>query len=71
MSKTLLLELAKKLNIPRQNCMKTKDVLEELSKTPSQSTKRLFLAQIPSSAWCAWKNLQSSKSSIKKCTDKN
>ena len=29
MSKTLLLELAKKLNIPRQNCMKTKDELEE------------------------------------------
>ena len=29
MSKTSLLELAKKLNIPRRNCMKTKEELEE------------------------------------------
>ena len=29
MSKTLLLELAIKLNIPRRNCMKTKEELEE------------------------------------------
>ena len=32
MNKTLLLELAKKLNIPRQKCMKTKDELEEVIK---------------------------------------
>ena len=29
MNKTLLLELAKELNIPRRNCMKTKEELEE------------------------------------------
>ena len=29
MNKTSLLELAKKLNIPRRNCMKTKEELEE------------------------------------------
>ena len=28
MNKTLLLELAKKMNIPRRNCMKTKQELE-------------------------------------------
>ena len=32
MSKTSLLELAKKLNIPRRNCMKTKEELEEAIK---------------------------------------
>ena len=32
MNKTSLLELAKKLNIPRQNCMKTKEELEEAIK---------------------------------------
>ena len=29
MNKSLLLELEKKLNIPRQNCMETKEELEE------------------------------------------
>ena len=29
MNKTSLLELAKKMNIPRRNCMKTKEELEE------------------------------------------
>ena len=29
MNKTPLLELAKKLNIPRRNCMKTKEELKE------------------------------------------
>ena len=32
MNKTSLLELAKKLNIHRQNCMKTKEELEEAIK---------------------------------------
>ena len=32
MKKTSLLELAKKLNIPRRNCMKTKEELEEAIK---------------------------------------
>ena len=32
MSKTSLLELAKKLSIPRRNCMKTKEELEEAIK---------------------------------------
>ena len=32
MNKTSLLELAKKLNIPRRNCMKTKEEIEEVIK---------------------------------------
>ena len=32
MSKTSLLELAKKLNIPRRNCVKIKEELEEATK---------------------------------------
>ena len=32
MNKTSLLELAKKLNIPRRNCMETKEELEETIK---------------------------------------
>ena len=32
MSKASLLELTKKLNIPRRNCMKTKEELEEAIK---------------------------------------
>ena len=32
MNKTSLLELAKKLNIPRRNCMKTKEVVKEAIK---------------------------------------
>ena len=32
MNKTSLLELAKKLNIPRRNCMKTKEELKEAIK---------------------------------------
>ena len=32
MSRTTLLELAKKLNITRRNCMKTKEELEEAIK---------------------------------------
>ena len=44
MKKTSLLELAKKLNIPRRNCMKTKVQLQEAIKDTIKSTKRLFLA---------------------------
>ena len=52
MSKTSLLERAKKLNMPRRNCMKTKE--EEAIKIPSKCIRRLFLIPIPpSSAWHA------------------
>ena len=42
MSKTSLLELAKKLNIPRRNCMKTKEELEESIKDTVKGYKEII-----------------------------
>ena len=71
MNKTLLLELAKKLNIPRPNCMKTKEELEEAIKDTITKYKEIILAQIPLSVLHAWMNVESSKSLIKKCIIKS
>ena len=43
MNKTSLLELAKKLNIPRRNCMKTKEELEEAIKDTITKYKDIIL----------------------------
>ena len=71
MNKTSLLELAKKLNIPRRNCMKTKEELEEVIKDTITVTKRLFLGQIPRPVWYVWMNLENNRSLIKKCMIKS
>ena len=42
MSKASLLELAKKLNIPRRNCMKTKEELEEAIKDTIKVYKEII-----------------------------
>ena len=42
MNKTPLLELAKKLNIPRRNCMKTKEELEEAIKDTIKEYKEII-----------------------------
>ena len=42
MSKTSLLELSKKLNIPRRNCMKTKEELEESIKDTVKGYKEII-----------------------------
>ena len=42
MNKTLLLENAKKLNIPRRNCMKTKEELEEAIKDTIAKYKEII-----------------------------
>ena len=41
MNKTSLLELAKKLNIPRRNCVKTKEELEEAIKDTIKAYKEI------------------------------
>ena len=46
MNEASLLELAKKLNISRQNCMKTKEELEEAIKDTIAKSRRFFLPQI-------------------------
>ena len=43
MNKTSLLELAKKLNIPRRNCMRTKEELEEAIKDTITKYKEVIL----------------------------
>ena len=42
MNKTSLLELAKKLNIPRRACMKTKEELEEAIKDTIKGYKKII-----------------------------
>ena len=42
MNKTLLLELAKKLNISRRNCMKTKEEFEEAIKYTITGYKKII-----------------------------
>ena len=42
MNKTFLLELAEKLNMPRQNCMKTKEELEEAIKGTIKEYKEII-----------------------------
>ena len=42
MNKTYLLELAKKLNIPRRSCIKTKEELEEAIKDTIKGYKKII-----------------------------
>ena len=42
MNKTSLLELAEKLNIPRRNCMKTKEELAEAIKDITTKNKEII-----------------------------
>ena len=42
MNRTSMLELAKKLNIPRRNCMKTKEELEEAIKDTIRGYKEII-----------------------------
>ena len=53
MSRTSLLELAKKLNIPHQNCMKTKEELEEAIKgTITRYKEIIFGSDTPTCMEC-------------------
>ena len=53
MNKTSLLELAKKLNIPRRNCMKRKEELEESIKdTMTRYKEIIFVSDTPPCMAC-------------------
>ena len=53
MNKTSLLELAKKLNIPRRNCMKTKEEVEEAIKdTITMYKEIIFVSDTPACMAC-------------------
>ena len=53
MNKTSLLELTKKLNIHRQNCMKTKEELEEAIKNTIEEYKKIIFDSDTPVAWLA------------------
>ena len=65
MNKTPLLELIKKLHIPRRNCMKTKEELEEASKDTIKRYKEIIFGSDPPVLWRAWMNFEGSRSLIK------
>ena len=53
MNKTSLLELAKELNIPRRNCMKTKEELEEaIQNTIKRYKEIIFGSDTPAYMAC-------------------
>ena len=53
MNKTSLLELAKKLNIPRRNCMKTMEELKEAIKdTITRYKEIIFSSDTPTCMAC-------------------
>ena len=52
MNKTSLLELPKKLNIPRRNCMKKKKSLKKLSDTIKKYKEIIFGLDTPASMAC-------------------
>ena len=53
MKKTSLLELAKKLNIPRRNYVKTKEELEEATKNTIKMYKEIVFSSDTLPVWCA------------------
>ena len=57
MSKASLLELAKKLNIPRRNCVKTKEELEEAIKDTITIYKEIIVGSGTLPVWYAYRNL--------------
>ena len=67
MNKTLLLEKAKELHIPRRSCMKTKEELEKaMTDTITKYKEIIFGADIPVCMTCLM-TFESSKSLIKRC----
>ena len=67
MNKTSMLELAKKLNIPRRNCMKTKAELEEAIKDTIKGYKEIIFGSDTPSVWHVRMNFESSRSLISMC----
>ena len=66
MNKTSLLELAKGLNIPRRNCLKTKEELEDAIKDTITGYKETIFGRNTSICMGAWMIFESSSSLTKK-----
>ena len=67
MNKTSLLELAKKLNIPRRNCMKIKEELEEAIKDTIKGHKEIISGSDTPLVWHVWMSFENSRSLISMC----
>ena len=65
MNKTSLLQLAKKLNIPRGNCTKAKEELEEAIKDTMTKYKQIIFGSDTLPVSRVWMNFEKTKSLIK------
>ena len=70
MNKTSLLELAKKLNIPRRNCMKTKEELEEAIKDTITEYKEIIFGADSLTSMACLKELRGQQAIDQKVCDK-
>ena len=71
MNKTSLLGLAKKLNTPRLNCMKTKEELEEAIKDTIKGYKEIISSTGTPACMVSLDELRKKQSLIKKCMIKS
>ena len=71
MNKISLLELAKKLNIRRRNCMKTKKELDKAISDTITRYKEIILGPDTPVCMTCLDNIEISKSLIKKCMIKS
>ena len=69
MNKTSLLELAKKLNIPRRNCIKTKEEIEEAIRDTITKYKEIIFGPDSPAVWNAWNELRKQQFIDKKVYD--
>ena len=71
MNKTSLLELAKKLNIPRRNCMKTREELEEAIKDTIKRYKEIIFGSDTSTCMACLDELRKQQIIDQKIYDQN
>ena len=71
MNKTSLLELAKKLNIPRRNCMKTREELEEAIKDTIKRYKEIIFGSDTSACMACLDELRKQQIIDQKIYDQN
>ena len=69
MNKTYLLELSKKVNIPRRNCMKTKEEFEEAIKDATTGYKQIIFGSDTSACIACLDELQKQQVIDKKIYD--
>ena len=69
MNKTSLFELVKKLNVPRRNCMKTKEELEKAIKETIAKYKEIIFGADGPTCMACWNELRKQQVISKKVYD--